>query len=263
MKRTLSAWLVVSAAGLIGLLSATSAYAVHNVGEIDWACHVNPLHECYEFGEQTAEGTNTFKVNGGTVKCTTAKYTGQSTEANGGTTIETAVLINGKWVGTGELDWAFHLLTVHPEFSGCTGFGQNVTITTTGCNLVWTLDSVTSGTESIECETGKSIVVKATTTGCTVTIGAQTPANNTIDVATEGTPSDVKVTTTIGTEPLEKGVTYTSSGGACGSSGSNGALRGTITLKGYSSAAHEKQVPFTPIVTVEIGSSGLSGAARR
>jgi hypothetical protein len=253
----------VSALVLAGLAGATSAYAEHHIGEIDFACHVNPLHECYYFGEQVGE--NTVTVNGGTLKCTTAKFTGASTETNGGTTQETAELIGGVWVGTGELDWVTHELTVHPEYGGCKAFGQNVTITTTGCNYITTLTSRTIGTERIECEAGKSIVLKGNTTGCTVTIGAQTPANNAIDASSEGTPKDVKFTETVGTEPLgsgKTGITYTSSGGACGASGENGTFRGTVTEKCFKESAHKTQAPCTEVETVEIGKEGGTGITK-
>src|ERR1700742_319279 len=108
MKKILALCLALSAMVVVGALSAGSASAA--AGEIDLACHTG-ADSCFLFGEQTT--TNVFTVSGGTVKCTSAKFTGEGT---GGTTATTVV--------SKEVDWAFHTVTVHPEYSGCTAFGQ-------------------------------------------------------------------------------------------------------------------------------------------
>jgi hypothetical protein len=237
MKKILALCLAISAMAAIGGLSASSASAA--AGEIDLACHTG-ADSCFLFGEQATE--NIFHVNGGNVKCTSAKFTGEGT---GGTTATTVV--------SKEADWAFHTVTVHPEYGGCTAFGQNVTITTTGCNYNLTASSKTAGNASIECETGKLITIKGNTTGCTVTVGAQTPGNNKVEYANGGTGSekDVLVTAKVGEEA--SGITYTSSGGACGTSGTNGTYRGTVTEKCWTTSAHKTQAPCTLVETKASG----------
>jgi hypothetical protein len=242
MKKIIALCLAISAMGMVGALSAAPASAA--VGEIDLACH-SGINNCFLFGEQVGE--NVFTVNGGTVKCTTATFTGEGT---GGTTAKT------KGVSPETKDWTWHLVTVHPVYSGCKAFGQNVTISTTGCNFNLTATSKTVGTAVVECEKEKNITIKGNTTGCTVTVGAQTPTNNVVDFANAGTgeTKDVTVTATIGTEPVEKGkatgITYTSTGGACGEGGSNGTYRGSVTEKCFNSAEHKTQVACTLVETV-------------
>jgi hypothetical protein len=239
MKKILALCLALSAMTAVGALSASSASAA--AGEIDLACHTG-ADSCFLFGEQATE--NTFQINGGTLKCTSAKYTGEGT---GGTTATTTV--------SHELDWTFHTVTLHPEFSGCTGFGQSVTITTTGCNWNFTASSKTAGNMTIECEAGRAITITGNTTDCMITIGAQTPANNNVDFANAGTGSgkDVTVTLTVGSVPLSSGFVYSSTGGACGPGGTNGALRGMVTEKCWKNAKHTEQAPCTLVETKASG----------
>lgn len=237
MKRSLAVCLAIAG---IALAAFTAASASAAPGEWDWACK-SPTDGCFLVGQQLVQ--NQLTVNGGILTCTTMNFTGTAT---GGTTVKTSP--------SSELDWTWHSLTLHPEISGCKAFGQNITVTTTGCNYVITASSSTKGTFTIECEAGKSIIAKGNTTGCTVTFSAQAPFNNDLDFASEGTPKDLKITETIGTEPLEAGkntgITYVSSGGACGESANNATLRGSIRVKGYREEAHKEQVPFTPVETI-------------
>jgi hypothetical protein len=186
------------------------------------------------------------------LKCTTAKA---SANTKGGTTVTTET--------GGGADWALHTVTVSPTFSGCTGFGQNLTVAVNECTFTGTVSGGTKtpgpyveGTVTIDCPTGKSIVITGNTTKCTITIGAQTPANNVIDVYNEGegATADLKIRATVGTEPLEAkktGIKYTSSGGACGASGENGVVRGDGTAKCFTTSEHKTQVGCTIVETVE------------
>jgi hypothetical protein len=239
MKKILALCLALVAMAAVGGLSAASASAA--AGEIDLACHTG-ADSCFLFGEQATE--NVLTLNGGSLKCTSAKFTGEGT---GGTTATT--------VTSKEADWTFHTVTLHPEYGGCTAFGQNITITTTGCNYKLTASSKTAGNVSIECETGKLITLKGNTTGCTITIGAQTPGNNKVEYANSGTGSekDVLVTEKVGEATSGGGITYTSSGGACGTSGTNGTIRGTITEKCWTTSAHKTQAPCTLVETKASG----------
>jgi hypothetical protein len=250
MKRCLVVCVALSAMVFTSALGASSAIAI---GPRDFACAIDA--ECFATSEQTSEQPITLKFNGGAVKCASAKF---SSTSAAGTTVETSV--------GGAKDWAYHTLTTVPSYSSCTGFGQNVTITTTGCNYESTANTngathtsgpYVEGTTTIECTEGKSIVITGNTTKCTVTIGAQTPKNDVIDFYNEssGATADIKRRTTVGTEPVEKGketgIAYTSSGGACGESGKNGTARGDLTTKCYSSLSHVTQVGCTLVDTVE------------
>jgi hypothetical protein len=240
MKKFVLLCLAISAMAATGALTASAASAA--AGEFDFACNID--EPCFVHGEQKT--TNEFFVNGGVVKCTKAVFDGKSTAAEGGTTVTTK--------GTTNHDWAIHVLKVHPEYSGCTFIGQTATVTTTGCNYTITATSRTAGTVVIDCESGKSIVVEAATSKCTVTVGAQTPTNNALDLKNEtGTPRSVLVTSTVGTETHAEGNTgihYTSSGTACGKSGENGYYRGSVLENAYSNEAHTKQVSGTIVETV-------------
>jgi hypothetical protein len=237
MKKTFALCLALAVMAAAGGLSAASASAA--AGEIDLACHTG-ADSCFLFGEQATE--NVFHINGGTWKCASAKFTGEGT---GGTTATTN--------GSKEADWTFHRITLHPEYSGCSFWGQNLTVTTTGCNYVLTANSKTAGNFSIECEAGKLITIKGNTTGCTITIGAQTPGNNKVEYANGGTGSekDALLTAKVGEET--SGITYTSSGGICGTSGTNGTIRGSITEKCWKNAKHTEQAPCTLVETKTSG----------
>jgi hypothetical protein len=239
MKKILALCLALSGMVAVGALSAGSASAA--AGEIDLACHTG-ADSCFLFGEQTE--TNTFTFTGGNLKCTSAKFTGEGT---GGTTATT--------VASKEADWSFHTVTVHPEYSGCAFGGQALTIITTGCNYVLTASSKTAGNVSVECETGKLITLKANTAGCTITIGAQTPGNNKVEYANAGTGSekDVTVTAKVGEATSGGGITYTSSGGICGASGTNGTYRGAVTEKCFTTSAHKTQAPCALVETKASG----------
>jgi hypothetical protein len=224
-----------------GALTASAASAA--VGEFDFACNIDT--ECFVNGEQKTE--NVFTFNGFSFKCTKAVFSGKSTAAEGGTTVTTK--------GTTNHDWAIHILKLHPEYSGCTFIGQPITVVTTGCFYTLTATSRTAGTMAISCEAGKEIVFEATTAGCTIKIGAQTPANNVVDFTKEeaGGLRDILVTLTVGTETHaagHTGIKYTSSGGFCGTSGENAFLRGTVTEKAYSNEKHTTQVSGTIVETV-------------
>jgi hypothetical protein len=169
-------------------------------------------------GTQTEQ--NVLTVTGGTVKCNVATFAGTQS-------------------GTTKSE-----LEVEPKYSGCTAFGQASHIDTNGCKYKMTA----AGKVSISCGAGGPIVVTVgtPTVFCTVKVGAHTPANNDVDYTNEGAGKtrDILVRATAGKIPLtaNEGITYTSSGGICGASGSNGAYRGTVTTTGYSDPAHLVQV---------------------
>jgi hypothetical protein len=166
-------------------------------------------------GKQSTE--NVFTVNSRTVKCTGAEFTGKQE----GTSV---VNLNG----------------IHPTYTGCTAFGLESTVTTTGCNYDFTASSATAGAVKVNCEAGKNIVVNAAGV-CIVEIGTQTPAGG-VDYTNQGsgTSRSVLVTSTA------KEITATVTGPllTCGTNGvrTNGTYTGTVSTKGYKNAGFTEQV---------------------
>jgi hypothetical protein len=163
-------------------------------------------------GEQ--ETKNVLTMTGGTFKCTGAEAT------------------SGEIVGT-----SVETLSVHPSYTGCTGLGQQAIVNTTGCRFVMSAKSAGVGAFNISCDTGSSIVMTWLTAGCTWRIGAQTPANDLISYENQGTGALRRILVTFHLE----GIQYTSSGGICGASGTNGTLTGSFLLKGYNNATFATQ----------------------
>lgn len=174
----------------------------------------------YLSGAQTTQ--NVISLGSlGSMKCETAKFSGKTAEKSAAS------------------------VAVHPTYQGCTSFGQNVTIDTTGCNYVLTASSQTAGNMSIQCEAGKAIVLSGPTIGCTITVKGQTPSNNAVTYQNAGAGStrSIGITQFVGQEgSTGKGIAYTSSGGYCGASGANGFIRGSISVNGYANEALTKQV---------------------
>jgi hypothetical protein len=227
MRKLIAVCVALAAAASLGTMGTGSASAA--AGEFDFACTQSTA--CTFHGEQKV--ANKFRVIGGTVSCTIATFLGGSAAAEGGA----KVLTEG-----GTEDWAIHTLKLIPTYSGCTFNGLNATVTTTGCFYNLTASAFAAGIATIGCEAGKNIVVNVSSAACTITIGAQTPVNNAVDYAIEEAEGrkDVLLTATVGTElPVKgakSGIKYTSSGGACGESGENGSLRGSVTVRAYKNA---------------------------
>jgi hypothetical protein len=194
-KLTARAVLSLSAIMVFGALFASAA------GAADFHTDSSPT---YFKGGQTEKAV--FSFNGGKVKCGSAELT------------------SGRYEGT-----SLATVSLHPTYSECTAFGQGAEVSTAGCNYELTAASSTSGALSIACEAGKAIVITTKTSGCTVTIGSQAPATPTVAYANEagGAAPSVLVS------PNVAGLTYKSSGGVCGTSGSNGQYSGAILTKGY------------------------------
>jgi hypothetical protein len=210
MNRHLKA--LALAALAVFAMAAVSASAAQAAAKFTSEIEKTTLH-----GVQ--ETKNAFTPNGfGPVECTGATFEGTSTGLKNGTVFEVAAV------------------TVHPTYTGCTAFGLTATITTTGCNYILRA----SGSVEIECETGKVITINVPSISCTLTIGAQTPGTPTIDYANNnkvGKEADVLATATVGD------VTYTRTAGMFGCPDTGKATyTGSITFKGYTSAAHTTQV---------------------
>jgi hypothetical protein len=143
-----------------------------------------------------------------------------------------ATFTSGEIIGTSVAS-----VEVTPAYGECTAFGQNSVIDSSTCKLKLTASSVSAGNSGIVCSSGDIIVTVGSPVVCTITMQAQTPTSSGVDYTNTGSGATrhilVRWTLT--------GITYTSSGGICGASGTNGTYTGTVTTKGYKNAAHTTQ----------------------
>jgi hypothetical protein len=189
----------------------------------------------YSFGAPNAPtdgtgsqiGTNIFTTGAGTVECTSATFSGtQGSESSSD-------------------------VTISPHYTGCTAFtivGTHVKMN--GCTYTFTTPTVDLGGGEFTGESPHVICtgenqIEITPTGffgsiCTVKIPGQTPTSGHVIYKNEGegTTRVVKVTATVG------GIHFTSSGGICGSSGTNGSYEGSVTLRGYQDGNHSIHEPL-------------------
>lgn len=120
--------------------------------------------------------------------------------------------------------------TLATTLSACTLSGMEATVTTTGCHIRMTAETVGGvAVMHTECDSGKKIVISVG--GCTIEIGPQTPGGGTVYAETEGGEA-------LSAETHVTGISYTASGFACTllgiSSGSSGDTKVTFTsIKGY------------------------------
>jgi hypothetical protein len=163
---------------------------------------------------------NVFTVNGKTVECSTAKF-------------------EAEFTGT-ELS---KLEKVHPTYSGCTAFGLEATVTTTGCTYTFNEPTGTSspysGTVSIVCETGHEIEINAGFGICHVKVGSQANKSS-VTYTDEGTGA----TRSVLVKANVSGITSTVSGSEliCGANGTQSATyKGSVLTKGYSNSTHTTQ----------------------
>ncbi len=135
----------------------------------------------------TQLNTQKFKTNGGTVECTKAATSG---------TVTTLLAQR-------------QLVTV--EYTGCTAFGLAATV-----SLAKFVLDATNGSSAVE----NSIVINVPVGACTVTVSPS--GNGTLKAITYKNSAGKIIE-----ESAVTGITYTSSGGVCGTSGANGTYTGT------------------------------------
>lgn len=165
--------------------------------------------------EGTQIGEQKFVTSGGTVKCTTATFTGSQS----GTTVTT--------------------VTLKPVYSGCTAFGfAGASVDTSGtgheCGYLFHMvenSSPPTATADVECNAaGEDITVTVPGLGCTVHIPQQTGLKHIVFSNTEtGSKRDIDANVTI------EGIKYNETSG-CFFPGerTNGTLTGSATIKGFS-----------------------------
>lgn len=164
----------------------------------------------------TQAGTHKFTVQGLSVTCTTAEFTGKGI----GTTSTTQKM--------------------HPHYTGCTAFGFTpAAVETLGCNYIFSADTSTVDLE--ECTNGKieiDVVAESGFTRCHVNVKNQTningisydndtvaPINEALTVTTNSTNIAFEVTTSTGFCPLTV------------ASGTNGVYTGTTVVKANNGAS--------------------------
>jgi hypothetical protein len=169
----------------------------------------------YLAGSQTA--TTVLTVSGGTMKCKSTKFTG---------------VLKSKSSPT---------LMVDPTFGECTAFGVAATTKSSGVhvgmtNVTRTVFGLFHHSEETDVTDTNGPLSVASAAGCELTIGEQKPKGKT-EFEQQGTKAtqDLLMTTEL------TGITYTSSGGACGKSGTNGTLTMSVLLKGYKNEADTEQ----------------------
>lgn len=198
MKKTRPTALTVPLIAFIVLsaFTATSAQAFFD------ATHATePL-----IGRQTSD--HSFQTDLGTATCKKVEYSGTT---------------SGVAVGLGQ--FTSETITLHPIFSECVAYGFPASISTVGCNYVYSRTAsvgtdVTSGKVAIECESGKQIEIVVVGL-CVTTIPAQGPLG-TISYTNLTAQGDVAIAASV------TGIHY---GGSCGS-GPDGKTVGSTTLFG-------------------------------
>jgi hypothetical protein len=167
---------------------------------------------------------NVFDTAAGTVKCGTAASNAQFTGEITGTTVSE--------------------LTITPECTGATAFGQNMIFNFTGCDYLFTAPTGSAptydGRFDIQCPEGKHIDVEVPAGECSLTVFPQ-EVPGVVNYTNGGAGSTRDVLVTSGLE----GVAYTVDGPGtiCGSVGAHtdGKLTGSVTFKGFENAAHTEQ----------------------
>jgi len=164
-------------------------------------------------GSQSTTNVYTFGILLGSVECEVATFDG---------TVTTKEVTE---------------ITLKPAYSKCTGVKREVTTHMNGCAYVITFgEEASSGKLDIECPSGEVIetTVDAFPGGCTIEIGSQSPGGS-VDVKGEGSGKtrDLVLTWTI------EGIKYTRSTCEAGGEGTNGALTGSVTVKGENKSAEQ------------------------
>jgi hypothetical protein len=192
------------------LAAALAAFALAGVGSASASAEVlfhSEVKETFGRGEQVVQLE--YQVNGGTMKCTVVEGTGSIV----GTTASSIVISA-------------------PTISGCTAFGQKAEWNMNGCQYTVT----SNGETHLECPAGKEIVITLKLALCSIRTPPQKITGTTFK--NEGSGKSRTVLAALHGENL----VYNSTGGACGTSGKNGKVAGTIKVWGYSDAKMTEQV---------------------
>jgi hypothetical protein len=125
---------------------------------------------------------------------------------------------------------------LHPTYGSCNLAGLTVSVTTTGCNVVFATAATKKAAVTIECEEGKEVIVKDKAgIGCEVTLKAQKPGGA-VSFTNQGEKTG---RTVLAAANLENGV-YNWTAGCPNAkekagSNTNATYTGSIVLKGSNS----------------------------
>ncbi len=179
----------------------------------------------------------------------TAILTGEADPAGGGTQTfttpgGTSVTCTGIKIEETTVKDKDTSITAHPVYTGCKiGGVVNTTVTTTGCNYLFTSETTTNTTEAkedatvhVECAVGSKIKI-GPTLGCEITVGEQTLHGVRYNNATpEGTPTEREMHITL--EATAMNIAYETKGCASVTGEADGAhagaeYKGNTTVKGF------------------------------
>jgi hypothetical protein len=214
---------------IIGVLMV-ALFALSGVANASAAAFHSEVTETSIFGQQ--EGENIFTTASGNVKCKKATFT------------------QNNIMGTGSgPSFVIADVTVTPEYTECTAFGQAATVDMNGGAFTITPTSATTGSVVIVQGTAP-IEVTVPTGSCDVTIAGQTPTGD-VSLANTGSGATefVKVTAAVTgiaytvdstTEP-PKGTGVSTTCGTVGAHTGAG-YTGVVNEKGFTTSAHTTQV---------------------
>jgi hypothetical protein len=191
---------------------AVTAFAVFAISAVAAASASAEYHIASASGGTitgTQQTANEFFTDVGTVKCTTATFSGSQATETAST------------------------LTAHPEYSGCKLAGQAVKITTTGCNYEFLKPNTgppLTANVNVVCSGTNVILIKDTAElGCEVKVGSQGPLSN-VEFANES-GGKVLVTAKVGGIGYNWTAGCPNAGGKAGSN-TNGKYTGSVLVTG-------------------------------
>src|ERR1700755_738377 len=201
---------VVAALAMSAMVASAASADTLNTGGS--SVTVTGAQEKHKEGEK--EVFDKFKVDGGTVECETATYTGTAT--SGATTI-----------------------TVSPTYGGCKFTGLATTIDTTGCSYVFHVPATaggTTGTVDVSCTAGNEItatVLPGATPRCIIHITTQSGLG-TVTYKNIGSGTTAEVTVSVNISSIKYSQTAGTGVGACATADSttNGVYEGAATVTG-------------------------------
>jgi hypothetical protein len=165
----------------------------------------------------TQKATTVIGSNAGKIECKSTSFTGVQLE---------------KTASSLQLD---------PTFGECTAFGATAKVKSSGVHIVSTNVTRTflifGHSEQNDLADTNGSQLQISVGSCEITIGEQKPAGLTeFEEQGSGASRSLLVSHEL------TGISYTSSGGICGKSGTNGTLTTSVLLKGYQNEAHTEQV---------------------
>jgi hypothetical protein len=202
--RTLAAACALALTVSAGVASGASAASV-----------ITEVAPSYLSGTQKA--TTVIGVNAGKIECKSTTFTGVQLE---------------KTASSLQLD---------PTFGECTAFGAAAKAKASGIHIASTNITRTffffGHSEQNDLVDTNGSQLQIVVGSCEITIGEQKPAGLTeFEEQGSGASRALLVSHEL------SGISYTSTGGICGKSGTNGTLNTSVLLKGYQNEAHTEQV---------------------